>query len=425
MTALVPTLRRLASLLHSSLAWVALLGTLAVPASAADNEARQAAWARLKLDPAAMAVLRGDVVESDAVKRKQALGLLIFKDKDLSEPRGQSCADCHHFNRAFTTPGPTSPGANPALFGPRNAPSITYARFSPNLQGGGDEGFKGYFGGQFRDGRVDFLSDQAKLPLLNPIEMANPDMQTVVDKVAAARFAGEFKAVYGDDIFTRTADAYDAIADAIATFESSKLFARFDSKYDAYLRGETTLSDAEMRGLAVFNDPKHANCASCHISGATEVWGPRPLFTDFGYDNIGVPRNPENKFYKMPPQYNPDGWKYVDIGLYAVAPYPFNRARFKAPSLRNVAVTGPYMHNGYFKTLRGVLDFYNTRDVKPACANRFTTEADALAQGCWPEPEFAKTMNTKDLGNLRMSEQDIDDMMAYLATLTDGWSDTQ
>jgi cytochrome c peroxidase len=354
---------------------------------------------------------------------EESVGRRIFFDKSLSEPAGQSCASCHQMDAAFSDPRgtPTSHGVDRTLFGPRNAPSLKYAAFAPKFQSSLAEG--SYFGGQFRDGRVDTLEEQARQPFLNPVEMANPDSDTVVAKVAAAPYADQFKAVFGADIFSHPDKAFGAIAAALAAFERTRLFAPFDSKYDAWQQGRATLTDSEARGMAAFNDPARGNCASCHLSvSPTHAGGLHPLFTDFGYDNAGVPRNPSNRFYSDPPQFNPDGRAYVDLGLEGHVLDPHARGQFKAPSLRNVAVTGPYMHNGYFRTLRGVVDFYNTRDAKPACADVFTSEADAEAQGCWPAPEMPETINVRDMGNLHLSEQDVDDIVAFMGTLTDGWT---
>jgi cytochrome c peroxidase len=389
---------------------------------AARAAARAEARAHLVMDPAAVAILDGRADKDPARKQKEALGRRMFNDTSLSEPPGQSCASCHLPDRAFSSPGATSPGADASLFGFRNAPTLTYSMFTPALQLGGEGGNgDAYFGGQFRDGRINFLQDQVQFPLLNPIEMANPSADAVVAKVAAAPYADLFRQVYGDQAFADPPAAFANIADAIAAFERGPDFRRFDSKFDAYRKGDAQLTDAEARGLALFNDPKRSNCASCHLTGADKLLGPRPLLTDFGYDNIGVPRNPANKYYRMPKDINPDGRKFVDEGLGDVLVRAFVEGQFKSPSLRNVAVGGPYMHNGYFKTLRGVLDFYNTRDVKPQCPDKFTSEADALAQGCWPVAEETRHVNTKDLGDLKLSEQDIDDILAFLDTLTDGW----
>jgi cytochrome c peroxidase len=353
---------------------------------------------------------------------KERLGQRIFFDKGLSEPRGQSCASCHDPATAFSDPiahSPTSRGVNKTLFGPRNTPSAMYASFSPTFRAGDENG--GYLGGQFRDGRANTLEDQAKGPFLNPVEMANPSAQAVVDKLRLAPYAALFESVYGKGVFDDTSKAYDSLVDALATFERTKVFAPFSSKYDAWQQGKASLTDAELRGLAAFNAEDKGNCASCHMTVSSRKDGRKSVFTDFGYDNLGVPRNPANRFYTLPAQYNPDGWNYIDIGLGNVVLRDFVRGQFKAPTLRNIAVTGPYTHNGYFKTLRGVVDFYNTRDVKPVCPDPLTSEAKALKMGCWPVAEVPETVNRASMGNLGLTEQEVDDIVAFMGTLTDGW----
>lgn len=360
-----------------------------------------------------------------ALSARAALGRQIFFDRGLSEPRGQACASCHDPAVAFSEPrrGPTSRGVQHALVGPRNAPSLMYAAFAPALQSSGEGGGVAYLGGQFRDGRVNFLEDQVRGPLLNPIEMANADEAMVVGKLRGARYAAAFEASYGSGIFDRPDEAFRALADALAQFERSAVFAPFSSKYDAWQQGRTTLSPAEERGRLLFNDAAKGNCASCHPSTTGKAGtGRRALFTDFGYDNVGVPRNPANRFYDMPASVNPDGRAFVDIGLRNTVMWPGTRGQFKAPTLRNIAVTGPYMHNGYFKTLRGLVDFYNTRDVKPACHDDFVSEAAALRRGCWPRAEVTETVNTSAMGRLGLSEPEVDDLVAFLGTLTDGWT---
>jgi cytochrome c peroxidase len=214
------------------------------------------------------------------------------------------------------------------------------------------------------------------------------------------------------------------MADAIAAFERTATFARFTSKYDSVLAGKAQLTDQERRGRDVYENPEKGNCAACHPDRPAEDGTP-PLFTDFTYDNLGVPRNPENPIYSMPEPFNPKGPNFVDLGLGAAIGDPAEDGKFKVPNLRNLSRTGPYMHNGYFKTLRGVVDFYNTRDVKPRCANPFTPEAEALGLGCWPAPEVAANVNRDELGALGLSEAEVDDLVAFLQTLTDGYQPTQ
>jgi cytochrome c peroxidase len=356
---------------------------------------------------------------------KERLGKMLFHDARLSEPAGQSCASCHDANFASTDPDqaiPTSQGVNPRLFGSRNTPTAMYMAFSPAFHFDEEEGL--YEGGQFLDGRAATLEDQAKGPFLNPLEMANTSKQQVVDKVSMARYASLFRQVYGTDAFSNPDAAYNKIADAIAAFERTRVFNKFTSKYDAYLAGKARLSGQEMRGLQLFEREDKGNCAACHSNrpDQDENEGAPPLFTDFTYDNLGVPRNPANPFYKLGKQYNPDGWKFVDKGLGGFVNSPAEDGKFKVPTLRNIALTAPYMHNGYFMTLKGVVDFYNTRDTKPVCSPVFMAEDKALKHGCWPVAEVAANVNSDELGNLGLSEQEVDDIVAFMHTLTDGWS---
>lgn len=351
----------------------------------------------------------------------QQLGRRLFHDERLSEPRGQSCATCHAPATAFTDPdagSPTSQGVDPALFGNRNAPSAMYAAFSPTFHFDEAEGL--YVGGQFWDGRAATLEEQAKGPFLNPLEMANPDKETVVRKIRESEYAGLFRRVFGADVFDDPALAFERAAEAIAAFERTRAFSPFGSKYDAWLAGRARLTAQELRGLELFEREDKGNCAACHPSRPADVDTP-PLFTDFTFDNLGVPRNPENRFYAMPARFNPAGAAFVDPGLGGVTGESDQDGKHKVPTLRNVALTAPYMHNGYFRTLRGVVDFYNTRDTKPRCDDPFTVEASAIAQNCWPVAEVENNVNTDELGNLRLTDEEVDDIVAYLHTLTDGW----
>lgn len=331
------------------------------------------------------------------------LGSRLFFDTNLSTPPGQSCASCHTPSRAFTDPDTslaTSEGVILGRFGNRNSPTAAYAQFSPDFHY--DATDEVWVGGQFWDGRASTLEEQAKGPFLNPIEMNNPDKATVVAKVAASSYASLFRAAYGGHAFDDPEIAYDHIADAIAAYERSRSFAPFASKYDAYLAGNATLTPAEARGLALFEDPNKGNCAACHPSRPTAE-SPRPLFTDFTYDNIGLPKNPNNPFYSEP-AVNPLGAAFDDRGLGAIVGDPSLDGAFKVPTLRNIGRTGPYMHNGVFATLSEVVHFYNTRDV-----------------ASWPAPEFPATMNTEELGALGLTASEEDDIVAFLGALDDGW----
>ena len=349
-----------------------------------------------------------------------ALGRLLFFDATLSEPAGQSCANCHAPAQAFTDPDtsrPTSKGVHPQRFGSRNAPSAMYMGFSPAFHFDPKE--EHYVGGQFWDGRAATLEEQAKGPFLNPLEMANPDKRAVVEKVRRAAYAGTFDKVYGKDALKDVDPAYERIAAALAAFERSAEFRPFSSKYDAWLAGKAKLTKQELRGLKLYEDEKKGNCAACHPSRRGPKGEP-PLFTDFTYDNLGVPRNPANPFYGQDKAHNPDGARFVDRGLGAAVNKPAEDGKFKVPTLRNIARTAPYMHNGYFRTLRGAVAFYNDRDVRKRCPQDLP-EAEANRRKCWPAPEVAANVNKDELGRLGLSEREVGDIVAFLRTLDDGY----
>jgi len=304
-----------------------------------------------------------------AADEAAALGRLLFFDAGLSEPAGQSCASCHAPARAFTDPDtsrPTSKGVDPRRFGNRNSPTAMYMAFSPAFHFDEKEGH--YVGGQFWDGRAATLEEQAKAPFLDPLEMANPDKRAVVQKVRRAAYAGLFEQVYGKGALDDVDRAFERIAAALAAYERGPELRPFNSKYDAWLAGKAKLSKQELRGLKLYEDEKKGNCAACHPSRRGPKGEP-PLFTDFTYDNLGVPRHPDNPFYGQDKAHNPDGARFVDRGLGAAVKQPAEDGKFKVPTLRNIARTAPYMHNGYFTTLRGVVAFYNDRDARKRCPN--------------------------------------------------------
>lgn len=376
-----------------------------------NSESRRAAAAALVSACASVLLVACSTATSapsadDLQAKKVMLGKQIFFDSNLSEPAGQSCASCHDPETGFAEPNrelPVSQGANLNLVGNRNAPSAAYAAFSPPFHFDGDEGL--FVGGQFLDGRAADLVEQAKAPFLNPLEMANTDAAMVIGKLRLAPYAELFLEVYGASALNDVDSAYHDLADAIAAFEASSELNRFSSKYDAYLRGEATLTPQERRGLELFEDPLAGNCAACHPSQPAGDAEP-PLFTDFTYDNIGLPRNEANPFYSLPPEYNPEGQSFVDLGLGGALADPAEDGKFKVPTLRNVAVTGPWGHNGVFTELREVVRFYATRD----------TDAS------WAAPEVEVNVNVAELGDLPLSNGDVDDITAFLMTLTDRYS---
>ena len=339
---------------------------------------------------------------SDSVT-KASLGRDLFFDTSLSNPAGQSCGTCHSANRSFTDPraGITSEGALTGIFGSRQSNTAMYMAFSPEFKF--DTTIQDFIGGQFWDGRAKNLEEQAKAPFLNPGEMHNASKQEVVDKVRTGLFAQKFQLIFGNDIFNDTDKAYDAIADAIATFERTDVFQPFSSKYDAFLKGKATLSASEGRGLVVFESPTKGNCAKCHPSQPGPNGEP-PLFTNFKYDNIGIPRNLSNPFYTQPAWQNPDGTGFIDVGLSKTTGRPQDAGRFKIPTLRNIAMTAPYFHNGVFTTLEDAVLFYDQRDL-----------------GGFAVPEVLQGVNRVDMGSLHLTEQEKQDLVEFMRTLTDGF----
>jgi cytochrome c peroxidase len=279
--------------------------------------------------------------------------------------------------------------------------TASYAAYIPPLAFDETEGL--WVGGLFWDGRAASLTEQAKGPPLNPLEMANPDVEAVVAAIREASYREQFLEVYGEGALDDSEEAFDHMADAIAAFEMTREFSPFDSKYDQYLAGEVQLTAQELSGLALFEAEEKGNCAACHPSQPGPDGSP-PLFTDFTYDNLGTPKNPENPFYFLPPEFNPDGVDYVDLGLGPVVGDPELNGFFRVPTLRNVELTPPYMHNGVFHTLYQVVSFYNSRDTAP-----------------WPAPEVAANVNRDELGNLGLTPQEMESIVAFLRTLNDGF----
>ncbi len=359
-------------------------------------------------------------IDTGGLSDKAYLGKLLYFDQNLSLNKNQACASCHlppNFVDPANVAAPynnvVSLGSDVTLNGGRNAPSAAYAAFSPFFHWDGVEGL--YVGGQFWDGRANTLADQAKGPFLNPVEMAMPSKKTVLARIAdeanpnVKLYRILFKGVYGvkygklesppGDVSVNA--IYDMVADAIAWFEKTNVFSPFSSKYDYYLAGQADLTAQELNGLSLYNGK--AGCSACHTSDpliAPDGSTMPPLFTDYTYDNIGIPKSNNALIAGNPVDYGLGG--RPDIA--AKDPGGAQVGMFKVMSLRNIAVTPPYGHNGYFATLEDIVHFYNTRDVEP-----------------WPAPEVTQNVNTGELGNLGLTPDEEADLVTFLKTLTDGY----
>ena len=347
---------------------------------------------------------------------------MIFADVSLSASGRQSCASCHRADNAHA-PANKLPaqlgGALQDQQGRRSAPSIDYQsfntafRFAPNGTP---------TGGFFWDGRAASLREQAGEPFLTAFEMANASKADVIDKLARATYADEFKRVFGADIFTRPDDAFDRLTLALQQYELEDTdFRPFSSKYDEFLRGNVTLAARELRGLALFNDSTKGNCQSCHPS-ARDTNGSHPLFTDFSFDNLGVPRNPAISGNAEP--------AHFDLGLCerpALAARTDLCGAFKVPSLRNVALRRVFFHNGRFNSLKDVVTFYVQRDTHPE--KWYPSNADGTVKKFddLPPAHHANVNTTEAPYNRRpgdtpaLSDAEVDDVIAFLQTLSDGY----
>ena len=366
----------------------------------------------------------GGNTASGSLSAVATVGQKIFQDSSLSASGRQSCASCHD-----TASGHAQPNGLAAQFGGpgldkqggRQSPTIRYLASNKALFFAADGTPTGGF---FWDGRASSLQDQAGKPFLNPVEMANASKAEVVGRLAAASYAGEFRQVFGDAILGDVDGAFQRMTLALQQYQlEDPDFHPYSSKYDAFLLGKTALGTQELRGLALFNNPAKGNCIACHPSGRGAD-GSLPLFTDFTYDSLGVPRNPELA------QNNDAG--FYDLGLCAreggdLAARADLCGLFKVPTLRNVALRHAYFHNGRFKTLKDVLAFYVQRDTHPE--KWYPLNADGSVQKFNDLPErYRGNVNVTEVPYNRkpgaapaLSDDEIDDVIAFLKTLSDGY----
>ncbi|MBX9806284.1 MAG: c-type cytochrome [Flavobacteriaceae bacterium] len=331
--------------------------------------------------------------------KKIALGKDIFNDTNLSNPVGQSCASCHSQEKGFSDPEnrAVSEGAVSKIFGNRNAPSLAYNIFSPErYYNTTDETF---IGGLFLDGRSPNVKEQFIHPMLNPLEMNNTSKTSVAKKIKQASYYPKMAELYTNSPFEN--DILTYVADALMKFQTSDQVNPFTSKFDYYLQGRASFTLEEKKGFALFQGK--ALCSQCHITDPDPIQR-KVLFTDFSYDNLGVPKNLNNPFYTQAA--NSAGTNYIDLGIGDIVSKPEHNGKFRVPTLRNIAITGPYFHNGSLKTLEEVVHFYNVRDKKT---------------GEFGTPEVQQNINSDELGDLKLTDEDEQNLVAFLKTLSDGY----
>ena len=363
------------------------------------------------------------------------LGRRIFMDPAYSASGRQSCASCHDPAKAFGPPDARavqSGGPNMDRLGFRNTPSLRYAHapiaftqhfLESEVTLGQDD--QGPTGGRTWDGRVNSAHDQALMPLMDANEMANENGAAVVQRLRTTSYADEFRQVLsapGENVFDDPDSTLVWVTVALETYEqTAPEFHPFDSKFDAWLRDEAALGPAEMRGMALFNDMKKGNCASCHPSTRKASTNRPPIFTDFGFVALGVPRNSE-----LPANRDP---KFFDLGLCGplrtdLASHPEYCGMFRTPSLRNVALRKRFFHNGAIRSLRDAVAFYATRDTTPARwypNSKGKPGYDDLPERYWPNVSHEVPFTPTPDGRPRLDAKEIDDIVAFLGTLSDGY----
>lgn len=414
-------------------------------------------------------------LDLEGLTAMEELGALIFFDETLSIRQNQACASCHvpevgwvGEDSEVNLGGSVYEGSRRNKFGNRKPPSSAYATVSPVFK---LDATLGFVGGNFWDGRAtgwklgNPAADQAQGPFLNPVEQALPDAACVVNRVCEGDYGTLFRQVWSGancaikwpaNTFgqcnsptgtvklsaadrERVEQVYNQIALSIAAFEASKASNAFTSKIDKFRFDPTSypLSDQELLGQSLFQGNGKGKCALCHQG--SPLGNPKPpMFTNFSYANLGVPKNPLNPVLLD----NPD---WVDPGLggfletvpeyaaYADA----NLGKHKTPTTRNVAlgscetaepgepcVDKAYMHNGYFKTLKQVVHFYNTRDAKARCESLGIYDATvdvAMANDCWPAPEVEANLEVARMGNLGMTEAEEDALVVWMEAMSDGY----
>lgn len=351
-----------------------------------------------------------------------ALGETIFSDQSLSASGRQSCASCHDPVNAHAQSNDLSVqlgGANLDQPGFRAVPSLRYLNLTPAFSFAADGAPTGGFD---RDGRAQTLAEQAQRPFLAPHEMANASKAEVIERLKRASYAEEFRKVFGAAIFDDADDAFDRVVFALQQYQKEDPeFHPFDSKYDQFLAGKVQLSAAELRGLALFNNPAKGNCAACHPS-ARGADGSPPLFTDFTVDNLGVPRNTQIAA-------TADAG-YFDLGLCGPDRTDLTTrtelcGAFKVPTLRNAATRKVFFHNGRFKSLREVLGFYVRRDTNPE--EWYPVEGGVVQKFNDLPSAYRANVNTSETPYNRqpgmapaLSADEIDDVIQFLGTLNDG-----
>jgi cytochrome c peroxidase len=388
------------------------------------------------------------------------LGRDIFYDASLSSSGKLACASCHSPDHAYGPPNDAAVmlgGASVSRQGARAVPSLSYLERQPNFSIGPEQSDDDNIvdltqmaalgketaratktatqtaasavnivpqGGLFWDGRADTLQDQAVFPLLDPREMDGGSIETVADKLRHAAYADRFVSLFGAGIFGSSQMVVSEAMFAVARYQIEEpSFHPYSSKYDYWLEGRAQLSESELRGLQLFNDPDKANCGGCHLSRPTRDGMP-PLFTDHQYEALGAPRNAALADNRDP--------NYFDLGVCGpqrtdIADQTQYCGMFQTPTLRNTATRRVFFHNGVFRSLQEVMDFYNFRDTNPEkiyphAADGTVRKYDDIPAKYHANVDVTDPPFDRHAGEApAMTAQDEADIIAFLNTLTDGY----
>jgi cytochrome c peroxidase len=452
------------------------------------------------------------ILQYNGYNAVEILGKLMNFDLNMSPFKDVGCASCHMPYAAFSGPIPSVnltmiayPGSYHYRAAKRTAPRYTYSSAFPVLEYNTTQA--AFFGGNFWDGRATGYelqspdSEQAQHPPVDPLEMAFPDTACIAFRLSTAVYLPLFEQVWGGfDISwpvstesicdtpagaaqfgssttpipltpqdrTTANNIFDHWGQSLGKYENSNRMSPFTSKFDAYLKGTVTLAPNEMAGYTLFNGK--GNCNSCHLDGLSTTLKPgqtdtgtladtRPVFTCFGFSNLGLPLNPRIAlFYETKPDHfgytpNPYGFGYRDLGLgtflrsgFGSGPNPnaswvqfapVSDGRMQTETCRDVAMTppqcptteapGPYFqkeffHNGYIKSLKQLVHFYNTRDVYPFNVTSGHCPTGKIEKvNCWPKPEVPNNIDTT-VGSLGLTDEEENQIVAFLRTLTDGYT---
>jgi cytochrome c peroxidase len=411
---------------------------------------------------------------ADAVSELSAvaqLGRKMFYDASLSGSGKLSCASCHSPDAAYGPPNDLAVqlgGADMKQTGFRAAPSLRYLEHTPNFSIGpnpemadndpvpldaaappgaampatnvkvasvakatADAAARAAAeanvpqGGLDHDGRANTFQGQALGPLLDPNEMDNHSAEELLDRLKHAPYADDLKKLFGAGIFNQPELALDEAMFALARFQAEEpSFHPYDSKYDAYLAGKAELSEAEQRGLKLFDDPAKGNCASCHLDRTSRDGLFKPAFTDYQFEALGAPRNRELAANSDP--------SFHDLGLCGPMRKDYESTAtycglFKTPTLRNVATRKVFFHNGVFRSLDRVLHFYVERETDPAkwyprLPDGKIDRYDDLPAQYRANVDVVDAPYDRKLGEKpALDDAEIADIIAFLGTLTDGY----